>query len=279
LLEVARGLGARTSPTLCTPTGTLRIESLREALQMFVDAGLVEISNPDQPPGGERALTGPGAVYSAVERKRLVLDTSKNIIVHFFVERALVALALLALGKPAAPRDAVRERVYDLSRLFKFEFRFRADAPFDTIFQETLARMEAEGEVVAFEDRLAPGEGRRAWTGGDWLSAYAAILRNFVEGYRVAARSLTAVLDKPVAEKEMLRKSLSLGQRMFLNGEIQRREAVSKPILENAYESFMDQGFLSRRDGKYDRGGALAGRSAVDELEERIVDYLPSLRG
>jgi hypothetical protein len=100
-----------------------------------------------------------------------------------------------------------------------------------------------------------------------------------VEGYRVAARSLTAVLDKPVAEKEMLRKSLSLGQRMFLNGEIQRLEAVSKPILENAYESFMDQGFLSRRDGKYDRGVALGGRSAVDELEERIVDYLPNLRG
>lgn len=279
LLEVARGLGARTSPTLCTTSGSLRTESLREALQMFVDAGLVEIENPDQPTSGEaRLLAGPGAMYAAVERKRLVLDTSKNIIVHFFVERALVALALLALGKPDAPREAVRQRVYDLSRLFKFEFRFRADAPFDTIFQETLGRMQAEGEVSSDGDRVSPGAGRRGWSGADCLADYAAILRNFLESYRVAARSLAPLLDKAVAEKEMLRRALGLGQRMFLNGEIQRREAVSKPILENAYESLIDQGYLLRRDGKYDRGIELTGRSAVDELEERIVDYLPDPR-
>src|SRR5690606_22902877 len=87
LLAVPLGLGARTSPALCTQSGALRTESIREALQMFADAGLVEIGNPDQPPDSEdRTRAGPGAVYSVVERKRLVLDTSKNIIIHFFVE-------------------------------------------------------------------------------------------------------------------------------------------------------------------------------------------------
>jgi glycerol-3-phosphate O-acyltransferase len=279
LLQVARSLGARTSPTLCTPTGLLRTESLREALQMFVDAGLLEIENPDQPPGGDtQPVVGLGTVYSVVERKRLVLDTSKNIIIHFFVERALVALSLLALGKPDAPREDIRQRVRELSRLFKFEFRFRADAPFDTIFQDTIARMQAEGEVETTGDHLSPGPGRHGWTGTEWLAAYAAILRNFLEGYRVAARSLSAVLEKPMADKDLVKKTLGVGQRMFLNGEIQRREAVSKPILENAYESFVDQTYLARRDGKYEQGAALTDRSAVDELEERIVNYLPDPR-
>ena len=37
---------------------------------------------------------------------------------------------------------------------------------------------------------------------------------------------------------------------MFLAGEIARREAVSRPLLENAYASFVDQGYLARVDGK-----------------------------
>ena len=36
---------------------------------------------------------------------------------------------------------------------------------------------------------------------------------------------------------------------MFLAGEIARREAVSRPLLENAYASFVDQGYLARASG------------------------------
>lgn len=276
LLSVAQNLGARTTPTLCTGNGRLRTESLREALQMFGDAGLIEIRHPDSLPSAEGAQAAPGRVYSVVEHKRLLLDTSKNIIIHFFVERALVAIALLARsGTEPVSRQAVRDRVFYLSRLFKFEFRFRADAPFDVIFQNTLARMQEQGEVAQHGDQLGPGPGRDGWSGKEWLLAYAGIVQNFLEGYRIAARSLGAVLDKSVAEKDMIRKALSLGQRMFLDREIQRREAISKPILENAYESWSDQGYLLRRDGKYDSGPLLPSRSAVDELEQHIVDCLP----
>jgi glycerol-3-phosphate O-acyltransferase len=279
LLAVAIGLGARTSPTLSTPSGLLRTESLREALQMFVDAKLVEVSHLDQPPGNELGSTaGPSAVYSVVEKKRLVLDTSKNIIIHFFVERALVALALLVLGSPGAAREAVRQRVYDLSRLFKFEFRFRADAPFDAIFQETLERMQEDGEVTLQGDRVEPGPGRQGVSAAESLATYASILRNFLEGYRVAARCLGGLVDKPLGEKEMMRKALGVGQRMFLSGEMQRYEAVSKPIFENAFEAFADQGYLVRRDGKYDLGSTLTSQAAVDEVEDRIVSYLPDPR-
>ena len=63
---------------------------------------------------------------------RLSLDLAKNIIVHFFVARALVAIALLAPGGSSSVAIPVlRERVLALSRLFKHEFQFRADAGFD----------------------------------------------------------------------------------------------------------------------------------------------------
>src|SRR4028119_1126704 len=87
---------------------------------------------------------------------------------------------------------------------------------------------EADSGLVRQGDEIHAGAGREGWSGEEWLSAYASILRNFLEGYRVAARSLAAVLDKPLPEKEMMRKALTLGNNMFLNGDIQRWEAVSK---------------------------------------------------
>jgi glycerol-3-phosphate O-acyltransferase len=277
LLDVARRLGARTSPALTTPGGQLRPESVREAVQLFADADLVELRHPDRAgtASGSHGAVGSGAVYSVVEGKRLILDTTKNIIVHFFVERALVALALLSLGAPDSDLDHVRERVRELSRLFKYEFRFRADAPFEQIFQETITLMQSSAELTLDGARVAPGLGRDSWSGAEWLGHYAAILRNFLEGYRVAARSLRAVLERPQAEKDLSRKALAMGQHMFLEGEIQRWEAVSKPIFAGAYSAFADQGYLVHRESKYHAGAELTSAATIDELEQRLVSYLP----
>jgi glycerol-3-phosphate O-acyltransferase len=279
LLDVARSLGARTSPALATESGRLRAESLREAVQLFIDAGLVEWRAPDRLPASDgRPLSAAGydAIYSVVESKRLILDTSKNIIIHFFVERALVALAVLTLGQPSAELAAVREHVRELSRLFKHEFRFRADAPFDQIFLGTVSLMEASSELARDGDQIAPGPGRDGWSGHEWLSLYAALLRNFFDGYRVAARALKIVSDRPQAEKDLTRKALSLGQHMFLDGDIQRWEAVSEPIFASAFAAFGDQGYVFRRDGKYHAGPKLADKDALDELDRRLVSYIPA---
>ncbi|MFZ5889756.1 MAG: 1-acyl-sn-glycerol-3-phosphate acyltransferase [Myxococcota bacterium] len=275
LLDVARRLGARTSPALATLNGTLRPESLREAVQMFSDADMLEMRFPDGLPANSSGRAGPGAVYSVVESKRLILDTTKNIIVHFFVERALIALAVLALGNPEAPLHDVRERVRELSRLFKYEFRFRADAPFDQIFQETVTSMEQLGELARSDERLAPGPGRDGWSGSEWLGQYASILRNFLEGYRVAARSLVPLLERPHTDKDMAKKALATGHHMFLDGEISRWEAVSKPIVASAYSAFADLGYVVHREGKYHATPIMASQGVVDELEQRLISFLP----
>ncbi|HET9956955.1 MAG TPA: 1-acyl-sn-glycerol-3-phosphate acyltransferase [Polyangiaceae bacterium] len=281
LLEVLRQLGARTSPALVTPAGNLRTESLREAAQLFVDGDLVELHHPDREPEGGRAKASHDAFYVVPHAKRLLLDTTKNIIVHFFVERALVALALLSLaqaaGDPTATegiaREDVRERVRELSRLFKHEFRFRADAPFEQIFEETLQQMTEMHELATEGDRLRAGPGRDGCGGYDVLLGYAAMLKNFLEGYRIAARSLRELLERSQADKEMLKKALSLGQHLFLEGDLSRSEAVSRPILSCAYAAFADQGYVIHRESKYHPGPELTGPAAIEALEQRIRNY------
>lgn len=277
LLEVLTAMGARVTPSAATPSGTLRAEAIREATQMFADAELVDVHTPLGEGIKEKKSRAveDESILTPVEKKRLVLDTSKNIIVHFFVERALVAVALLVPPGPPVAEDTVRERVQALSRLFKHEFRFRADAPFDAIFDETLVGMQDSGALARDSSgALVPGPGASGWTGREWLELYAAIVTNFLEGYRVAARGLGLLLKGPATEKELVKKSLALGNRMFFAGELSRRESVSKPLLENALGSFVDQGYLARGEGKLELTDTFATQKAIATLESRIALYL-----
>ena len=275
LLSVAEGMGARTSQTLRTSAGALRHEALREACQMFIDAEIVEVQFLEDPSAAGKQA-GSGATYSVLRNKRLSLDTSKNIIVHFFVERALVAMALLTAPSPSHATYAwVRERVQGLSKLFKFEFRFRADAPFEAIFENTVRAMADVGEVSRDGENLAHGPGHDGWSGHLWLRTYASILQNFIEGYYVAARALESLEKSPMAEKDLVKKALSLGHRLFLEGAIERAEAVNKTIIQNAFQAFIDHGYLTVRDTKLDLVDGMASREAFTAVAEGIRAWIP----
>ena len=283
LLAVLRELGARVTPTLATEAGTLKTQAIVEALQMFGDADLVDIydiaSTDSTRRKGRRKeknppVAGEGAIYRVVDKQRVQLDTTKNMIVHFFVERSLVATAMQMSRGVAVDRNTVKERVFNLSRIFKFEFRFRADAPFDEIFNDTINTMVRANEIEERRGQLVPGIGHDGWTGDVWLTTYRSILHNFLEGYVMGAKSLTALLKGPIPKKDLVKRALSLGRRGFLGGEHKRAESVSKPLIENALRSFVDQEYLKDTDGKLELVASFQTPGAVDAIAGRITAFL-----
>ena len=115
--------------------------------------------------------------------------------------------------------------------------------------------------------------------GREQIELYAHLLENFVEGYRVAARGLAALLRGPLTTKDFVRRAMTAGERMVLAGEIGRREAVSSPMLENAYASFIDQGYVSRQTGgKLALTASYATAGAVATIEARIAAMGVTLR-
>jgi glycerol-3-phosphate O-acyltransferase len=257
LARTLRRAGARFSPSLDTAR-RIRPEMIREAIALFVRAEHVQAHG-----------TGNSTLYVVPPQHRLSLDLSKNGIIHFFVARSLVATALLAKPGPPVGKDTLRDRVFALSRLFKFEFTFRSDAPFERIFDEELASMEADGEIAR-----KPDDGAVAPNGEDgWqqIELYARLVENFLEGYRVAARGLSALLRSELTPKDLVKRTIATGERMFLEGEIRRREAVNRPMFENAYASFADQGYLSKKmGGKVALPESYAMAGAVATIEARI---------
>jgi glycerol-3-phosphate O-acyltransferase len=280
LSRTLRGFGARFTPSLTSPhePDALRVASLREALGLFVRAGHVTIRLPGEATLATVPSVKPAddAIYLVPDEARLSLDLSKNIVVHFFVARALVATALLAprperRGADGMTLAAVQERVQALSRLFKHEFLFRAETTFEENFAATLAGMVNDGELTHTDGlvRLAGGEGAMQ------VSLYAEILRSFLESYRVAARGLGLLLRGPLALKDVAKRTIATGDRMYLNEEIVRREAVSRPVIENAYAAFIDEGYLTRTEGKLALAESYATPDAVKTIESRIALYLP----
>jgi glycerol-3-phosphate O-acyltransferase len=280
LVKLVTRLGARTTPSLTRGPGDMRESAVREAVQLYARGGLVEQHVPGDTLTRKarqraRIYTGDDVIYTVPNEARLMLDISKNIIVHLFVDRALVSVALLAPPGPPAPRGEVRERVQSLSRLFKLEFMFRADASFDRIFDDTVGDMLAQGELAAEAgDKLAFGPGHDGLDGRGWVTFYAAVLRSFLEAYRVAARVLGALVRGPLAEKDLAQRALRAGEQMFLSGEIERSEAVCQPTLENAFAAFVDQGYLTRADGKLALAESFASEDAAATIEARVASYL-----
>ncbi len=277
LAAMLHGFGARFSPSLShVKTGQeafrIRLEAVREACDLFVRAGHVEAHLPGDAGKKTGKLKGalPGAIFIVPDDARLSLDLAKNIVVHFFVTRGLLATALASASasKRPVPTATVHDRVLALSRMFKYEFTFRADAAFDRIFEETIAEMSAAGEIIESAAGLSipPGDER--------VALYVAMLANFVEGYRVAARALGLLVRGPMTPKDLVKKALALGQRMFLAGDIERREAVSGPLIENALEAFVDLEYVNRSDGKLELPESFASVETARTIEAKVAGFL-----
>ncbi len=243
--------GARLQPGLADGARMAR-HKLDEALALFASAGWLEMD-------GE----GEDAVYVIPDERRLSLDISRNSVAHFFVSYGLIVLAVGA-GPPAM--RTVRDRVQHLSRLFKYEFIFRTDASFETIFDETLAELAAEGVIAVEGDLVAVVDRERA-------AVYASMVASAVDGYRIAARTLGQLVKGALSAREYTRKGLAVGKRMFLSGEVARREAVSGPFLENAVSAFLDLKILEKRDQKLVLAETFGTIEAVKAVERRIAGY------
>lgn len=267
VLDLQRS-GARFASSLATGYAgsrrPYRVDAIDQAINLLADAGLVVIHGP----AGE-------AIYHVPDDKRLALDYYKNNLIHFFVPRALVANALLASpgASSGRTRTALRERFVWLAKVLSHEFQFRREPSAE--FDAALAGLVESGELV-FEGE---GEDARVSASSDQaleqLRFQAGLVRNFLESHRIAVRALSLLLRGTMPAKDLLKKSLALGERMYLAGEVLQREAVSKPNLENAFAALRESGVLVGGDGGPQRLVAPHDtEAALREMEQRLMAYL-----
>lgn len=272
--RVVAALGRRGARLAEGLRGRGRDEAVRQAIELFSRAELCQTKT-----------LGDDAVYAVPDDKRLPLSIPRNNIVHFFIAEALVCAGMLGAehrrrGDEGLGREALRERVQALSRLFKFEFMFRVDKGFDALFDETLARLDAEGITRPVPgDRWAFGPGVDGLDGVGWAVFFADLLAPYLLGYQAAARALSLLLKGPLSRRDLPRKSMAVAERMFLSGDIDRREALSRPTFENALLALEDQKYIADKAGKLALLAPFDTPETVGLVEAKIRALSPRLPG
>jgi glycerol-3-phosphate O-acyltransferase len=248
----ARHYGARFERTVTDPEGPhgLHVEALDRALDLL---------------GKDRHVDARGVrgeeIYLIPDEHRGALDYYRNNVLHYWVDESLLAIASLA-GR--CPRAELRERVLEISRLLKFEFIYRQDG-FDHVFDETLANLVAAGWLAERDGVVGPTP-----DGAEPLGLLGGLSRHFVEAYHCVARALRVMRHGRHTEREAVRHIHTQGERLFLTGEISRREACSRIIYQNALRAFVAMGWLvSDRDEVRPAEGV-----DVKEIAARVARYL-----
>ncbi len=239
LRNAAEKIGARLSRVLYeAPSDPLAEGPVREAVDLLRgDGSLVELSA-----FGE-------TYFAANQDRRSQLAFYKNTLLQHYVACALLAASVLSFREGVPELSAARERTLWLSRLFKFEFVYRVGASFEQIFDETL---EVCASLGLIERNRAAGKIRPASIAArERLELLRDLLRDFLEGYWVAAEGLQELVPVPELEgRELTRRTLERGRAAFLAGGIAEPEALSRPALENALLAFQDLGVVESASDK-----------------------------
>jgi glycerol-3-phosphate O-acyltransferase len=260
LMQTLEKMDARVAHQLRIGDGRIREDTIDEALRLFMDARLIVSHD-----------TGPEPIYTIDSERRIALEYYQNTIIHFFVPRALVAAGLLVDTGQWADISRLNDRVQQLSRLFKHEFIYRTDATFDEIFEDTLREMVEDGEVEVRNGHAQATEGLTRHN----LERYAVMLQTFFESYLLALRGAEIVLDGPIPKKDWYKRTLALGQQMYLAGEIERREALSKLKLDTALKALQDYRLVRINGDNIERGeGVVNGVEDLHALEPKLTSFL-----
>ena len=258
---LATGLRRENAPfaaTLANDDG-VRADAVREATRLFMDGKLVARNDDHEEP-----------IYAVPDERRIGLEYYKNNILHFFVPSALIASALVGAEDDEPSATNLRERVRQLSRLFKYEFMYQADASYDDIFGVTLEKMLQWGELEQLADRIhIAAEGR------PMVELLRTMLRTYFESYRLAVEGVRLLLPGPMSRKEWTKKTLDLGQRGYLAGKIEGRESLQSARLDNAILALRDHQIIRTSDvGSVTLGDAVKEEADIDELAHKLGSFV-----
>jgi glycerol-3-phosphate O-acyltransferase len=171
------------------------------------------------------------SVYRISPDRELVAAFYRNVVIHWFVNRSIVELALVTAAESGDedPMAASLLEALRLRDLLKFEFFFSEKREFE-------AELRAEVDLIDPAWRAHGGAGLQ--TLGPTLAAAGAlmagrVLRSFIEAYCIVADRLVACQGASVKEADVIEQCLVVGRQYQLQRRIVSAESVSTELFKN----------------------------------------------
>ncbi|MDQ2726454.1 MAG: glycerol-3-phosphate 1-O-acyltransferase [Actinomycetota bacterium] len=221
--------GAEDIAEMATPAG------MGHVLRSLADSGVV-----DEFAGGAEP------VFRISPERELVAAFYRNVIIHWFVNRAIVELALVAAAEApgADPMGVAVDDALRLRDLLKFEFFFAEKAQFQR-------ELRAEVDLIAPQWRA--DDGAVVSTLGESIAASGGlvadrVLRSFLEAYWVVADRLVAAGDRIVETDEFVASCLAVGRQYQLQRRIVSAEAISVELFTAGLKLATNRGLCDQEN-------------------------------
>ncbi|MDQ2725211.1 MAG: glycerol-3-phosphate 1-O-acyltransferase, partial [Actinomycetota bacterium] len=227
--------GVESIADMATPEGMGRV------LRSLTDSGVVD-----------EFADGAEPVYRISPERELVAAFYRNIIIHWFVNRAIVELALVAAAEMPGtdPMGIALDDAQRLRDLLKFEFFFADKAAFQQELRE-------EVDLIAPQWRSDDGAivsvlGESIATSGGLVADR--VLRSFLEAYWVVADRLAAAGDGIVETDRFVASCLKVGRQYQLQRRIVSGEAISVELFKTGLKLATNRGLCDPDNPKRAEG-------------------------
>ncbi len=217
--------GVESIVEMATPAGMGRV------LRSLTDSGVVS-----------EFADGAEPVYRISPERELIAAFYRNIIIHWFVNRAIVELALVAAaempGTDPDPMGVALDDALRLRDLLKFEFFFAEKAAF---------QQELRQEVDLIAPQWRADDGAIVSVLGESIAASGGlvadrVLRSFLEAYWVVADRLVANGDRIVETDRFVASCLKVGRQYQLQRRIVSGEAISVELFKSGLKLAANRG-------------------------------------
>ena len=223
---------------------------------------------------GEGLLTrftgGPTTVYGIEQGQASVASYYRNTIVHYFVNQAIVELALIAAAESRDVETPISDRfwseVLELRDLFKFEFFY----PPTDVFQEEI-RAELERITPDWEQELERGaRGVRKLLLTMKPQVAHMTLQIFAESYSLGADLLAALGEnETIDEADFIDRCMNYGKQAFLQRRVSSEASMGKLLFKNCWSMLKARKLTDHSQPDYMAARA-AQANALNNLVRRV---------
>jgi len=211
---------------------------------------------------------GPDVVYGIEQEQHAVASYYRNTIIHFFVNKAIIELALLKTSETEgrAAVDVFWSEVDKLRDLFKFEFFYAPTELFHQQIREELSRYAENWEELLQQG--APGF--LTLQANMLLLVSHVTLLTYAEAYSVVADLLARMEPgESLSEDDCVSRSLKLGHQAYLQRRISSPSSIGKLLFKH--------GFKMAQHRQLTNGGGGEVAAARKTLANEIRDVLRRL--
>ncbi len=212
--------------------------AVEQTFDSYIQLKFVESIMEDQVSTDKKSLSS-DTQFMVNVNKRPVLEYYKNNCIAYFIPAAFTATAILEKDTFQFSASDLYAGYTFLQKFFKNEFAYDVDRTPEDFVQNNIKAF-VDNDLLTPHQNM-PDNYSLTSAGYKKLKNFSAFLKTYFESYWIVLNFFMHHPPNSVEVKERFRKIQAIGNRMYKNYEIERKEALSKITFENGVDYFISQ--------------------------------------